>query len=81
MTKQENIKLAEVSTDIKWLCQKMEEVNTHLHSLNGAILTDAVKIAENRKATECIIHSVNRQWTVIGIVLSALFALKFTGVL
>ena len=81
MTKQENERLATVATDIQWIKAELGIIKTHLISLNGAKLTDATNIAKNKMAIESIIHSINRQWMVIGTILSTLLTLKFTGVL
>ena len=81
MTKQENIKLAEIATDVGWIREELGKVNQHLKDLNAGSIKAMTKLVEHEQNIRNNRSNLNRMWMVIGILLTALFALKFSGVL
>jgi len=81
MTKQEQVTLGAVASDIKWLKKTMDRVDKHLDTLNGHILEHAEKISKNGESNRGNGRMINRQWWMLGIVLSIVVTLAKIGVL
>ena len=81
MTKQENIKLAEIATDVGWIREEIKGINQHLKDLNAGSIKAMTKLVEHEQNIRNNRSNLNRMWMVIGILLTALLALRFTGVL
>jgi len=81
MTKKENESLAIVATDVSWIREEMGRINKHLQDLNTGSIKAMTKLIEHEEKIYNNRSNISRLWMVIGIILTALLALKFTGML
>jgi len=81
MTKNEKNALAVIATDVKWVKETLASMDEHFKTLNNNVAKNTLQIAVNKEAIGSNGRISNRQWGVIGGIISAFIALKTTGVI
>ena len=80
MNKKEQSSIEIIATDVKWIVKSLNSMNSHLRELNNNVAKNTLNIAVNSTSITGNRRMTNRQWGVIGAVISTLITLKVMGV-
>lgn len=80
MTKNETKIIAEVATDVRWIKASVDEMKEHFMTLNNNVAKNTLNVAVNSSNIGGNRRMTNRQWWVIGTIISAVVVLRVTGI-